>query len=474
MDDVETLPRGSSPCPRSEASFINGSLNFATDPGYASSAYTGSVVDAASPAYQTTGAPMPTLYEELQLHTCPPSQPGLADDALLTQANGGAFEDFGSPNFSFDDGGMSPHTAMLNNFGEGVNCSIIDTGIAAEQVDAYIAEQVDMRTCRLDSKLDKSDKIYVCLFIENGDLCGKDFKRRENAFSHVQNHLDDRQFQCNDCGKTFVRAHDMKRHSIIHTEQRPHVCPCGSGFARHDALTRHRQRGMCKGAFPGFEKREQDKPKRGRPRKDRPDAKSRVAKSKRAREMDRTISSAGNHPVPNSVVEGGYASSCSVFSPNSLPMTPGDTFDFDDHGVFGDMSKASDGPLDSAMWRDTPPTSPMSSSPVKSFQGDMGISPALLTGNTTSNEVGGFHGCASPVDSPISDFHFDVTEAQPGVARHPSFSHPYSPTSCHSATNRSSPAFDAPPPDNADVKGFKIEDFETSAANAVSDWLALH
>ncbi|KAF2088668.1 hypothetical protein K490DRAFT_14337, partial [Saccharata proteae CBS 121410] len=74
-----------------------------------------------------------------------------------------------------------------------------------------------------------------CMYPE----CDKTFGRRENIRSHIQTHLGDRQFRCNHCSKCFVRQHDLKRHAKIHTGDKPYKCPCGAGFARQDALTRH-------------------------------------------------------------------------------------------------------------------------------------------------------------------------------------------------------------------------------------------
>lgn len=141
---------------------------------------------------------------------------------------------------------MSPREAMLANMN--VDASIEDTGISAEEVQSYMSEQ------------DPTDQKWTCLFED----CGKKFGRKENIRSHVQTHLGDRQFKCNTCNKCFVRQHDLKRHAKIHSGHKPYVCPCGNGFARQDALTRHRQRGVCEGALPGCERREV---KRGRPRK---------------------------------------------------------------------------------------------------------------------------------------------------------------------------------------------------------------
>jgi regulatory protein SWI5 len=145
-----------------------------------------------------------------------------------------------------------------------VDASLEYTGIAPEEVQRYISEQ------------DAVTSKWTCLYQD----CGKMFGRRENIRSHVQTHLGDRQFKCNGCGKCFVRQHDLKRHAKIHSGNKPYKCPCGAGFARQDALTRHRQRGMCVGGFPDAVRRQA---KRGRPKKNRPDLEERVEKSSRTR-----------------------------------------------------------------------------------------------------------------------------------------------------------------------------------------------
>ncbi|TGZ80109.1 hypothetical protein EX30DRAFT_60856 [Ascodesmis nigricans] len=126
--------------------------------------------------------------------------------------------------------------------------AITETGISFEEISAYISQPSPV------------DGKWVCLYPE----CSKRFGRKENIKSHVQTHLNDRQYQCSVCKKCFVRQHDLKRHAKIHTGVKPYPCLCGNSFARHDALTRHRQRGMCVGAFEGVVKKVG---KRGRPKK---------------------------------------------------------------------------------------------------------------------------------------------------------------------------------------------------------------
>ncbi|SLM37118.1 c2h2 transcription factor [Lasallia pustulata] len=170
-----------------------------------------------------------------------------------------------------------------------IDATIEDTGVTIDEIASFIKGP------------DLSDGKWTCLFPD----CDKKFGRKENIKSHVQTHLGDRQFRCNHCRKCFVRQHDLKRHSKIHSGVKPYPCACGNSFARHDALTRHRQRGMCIGAFDGIMK----KPvKRGRPsKKARPDTEERLEKAARTRER---------------ALEKAYASSGSGSSECSFPSPP--------------------------------------------------------------------------------------------------------------------------------------------------------
>ncbi|CAK7202945.1 Metallothionein expression activator [Sporothrix eucalyptigena] len=149
-----------------------------------------------------------------------------------------------------------------------------------------------------------ADGKWRCLY-EN---CDKRFGRKENIKSHVQTHLNDRQYQCPHCQKCFVRQHDLKRHAKIHTGVKPYPCECGNNFARHDALTRHRQRGMCIGAFDGAVRKIG---KRGRPRKSRPSLDTRREKSSRTRSKNKESAS------PEGSSHSGYSDNSAGNSPRS-------------------------------------------------------------------------------------------------------------------------------------------------------------
>jgi regulatory protein SWI5 len=182
--------------------------------------------------------------------------------------------------------------------------AITDTGVTIDDIACYIEGP------------DAVDQKWTCLYPE----CKKRFGRKENIKSHVQTHLGDRQYQCPHCKKCFVRQHDLKRHAKIHSGVKPYPCLCGNSFARHDALTRHRQRGMCIGAFEGVVKKVV---KRGRPRKNRPDVEERLDKASRTRSKNKTISS---------------ASSTSEYSESSYGNSPPAVFDIMDDKPFREFT----------------------------------------------------------------------------------------------------------------------------------------
>lgn len=92
----------------------------------------------------------------------------------------------------------------------------------------------------------KMIKNYVCQI----EGCGRIFPRKTAIESHIQTHLEDKPFVCPvlNCNAAFVRQHDLRRHEHIHSGNKPFRCECNKGFARGDALMRHRQRGICIGS----------------------------------------------------------------------------------------------------------------------------------------------------------------------------------------------------------------------------------
>lgn len=332
--DVAPMPSGYGMEPTiqvTEASYNHSQGNFGQNgfvengQGYASSAYSSSVANSSPPPQMSTPH-MPTLYEE-----DPEATMGQQDILLQATAGADGDEEFflnGPPR------PMSPRQAALDALD--IDASIVRTEVTSEQIQHYMSEQ------------DPKDNKWKCMYPECN---ASSFGRKENIRAHIQTHLGDRPYLCNPCGKRFVRQHDLKRHAKIHSGDKSAECVCGMKFARKDALTRHRQRGMCEGALPGFEKARSERKPRGRPRKirdDRPTIDERTEKAQRARQLDSSQRGQQQH----------YASSSSGHS--SLPPTPEDTSGHYDASAFIDMLDQSSFDPTVQQWRDTPPTSPVS------------------------------------------------------------------------------------------------------------------
>ncbi|CAD0107550.1 unnamed protein product [Aureobasidium uvarum] len=261
--------------------------------------YTSSMADPSSPMRSPMDAkfnPLPTVYEALSPAA---SHATYAHDSMML--SGEATSNMSYYTDSPQRSAVSPREAMLQTLD--IDASIEDTGISPQDVQQYISPQ------------DHCDGKWTCLF----DGCGKKFGRKENIRAHVQTHLGDRQFKCNHCGKCFVRQHDLKRHAKIHSGDKPHKCPCGNGFARQDALTRHRQRGVCDGALPGFER---SQVRRGRPKKHHYDISERLERAAHQREINSRRNSEFTAYASSSASEASY--------PNTPAANINDDFDDDD------------------------------------------------------------------------------------------------------------------------------------------------
>ncbi|KAH6847646.1 hypothetical protein B0I37DRAFT_148729 [Chaetomium sp. MPI-CAGE-AT-0009] len=239
-----------------------------------------------------------------------------------------------------------------------------ETGVSLDDIAAFIQGP------------DPSDGKWRCLY----EGCNKPFGRKENIKSHVQTHLNDRQYQCPTCKKCFVRQHDLKRHAKIHTGIKPYPCECGNSFARHDALTRHRQRGMCIGAFDGVVRKVV---KRGRPKKIRPEMDERRDKAERTRRK-------------NKLASANSASSQSGYSDISSANSPNDDFDGlldDDHFLSASISSLAN---------------PMTTATMN--PSTLAVSAASIPTTTTMAEV--FHSALSP--SAMSNYsHTSHASSQP-------------------------------------------------------------
>ena len=87
---------------------------------------------------------------------------------------------------------------------------------------------------------------------EQGELkcyvCSKVLPSKEEIFHHLKVHSGARsvkdpnakKHKCKSCGKTFFTAKDVRRHAVVHTKERQHMCHlCPQRFGRKDHLVRH-------------------------------------------------------------------------------------------------------------------------------------------------------------------------------------------------------------------------------------------
>ncbi|KAK2775078.1 Metallothionein expression activator [Emmonsiellopsis sp. PD_33] len=280
-----------------------------------------------------------------------------------------------SPCSSPNKAPLSPRPVSIAdlNLAPSIDASIEETGITIDDIAAFIEGP------------DAIDKKWVCTY----DGCNKRFGRKENIKSHIQTHLGDRQFKCNHCNKCFVRGHDLKRHAKIHTGVKPYPCECGNSFARQDALTRHKQRGMCSGAFKGAVRKVV---KRGRPRKHRPELDERQDKAARTR------AGASEKSYTSSTSESSYVS---LASP---PSESNDAGSVRESSVGDDMQFLhSDGfGLPPDVFTFTPPASPGFStgnvpSPTRSFRS--------MTPTMERNFL-----CLSPTKRPLDDIPEEIPD----------------------------------------------------------------
>ncbi|KAL2809817.1 hypothetical protein BJX63DRAFT_343253 [Aspergillus granulosus] len=293
---------------------------------------------------------------------------------------------------------LSPRVATIDNLNldARVHASIKETGVTIDEIASFIHGP------------DPEDGKWVCLH----PGCERRFGRKENIKSHVQTHLGDRQYKCDHCDKCFVRGHDLKRHAKIHTGDKPYECLCGNVFARHDALTRHRQRGMCIGGYKGIVRKTT---KRGRPKKHRPEMEDRREKASKTRQRiaekstyDSLGSDTSRHTPPSEIFEhmslqGSSPAEMAAFdNPNYLPPEVF-TFTPPESPNYGMGSKpGSPRSLTPSSEDEMLPLSP-SKRPLENIMEESGL-PLVSDANTCSFSTVSSHAISSPHMAPtLSD-----------------------------------------------------------------------
>eukprot|EP00112_Aurelia_sp_Birch-Aquarium-sp1_P011286 Seg2372.6 transcript_id=Seg2372.6/GoldUCD/mRNA.D3Y31 product="Zinc finger protein 2" protein_id=Seg2372.6/GoldUCD/D3Y31 len=73
------------------------------------------------------------------------------------------------------------------------------------------------------------------------DICSKRFVRASNVKVHSVTHTGNRQHECETCGKKFTQSGVLSRHKLIHSDTKPFKCEiCGKEFRQKIGLTHHK------------------------------------------------------------------------------------------------------------------------------------------------------------------------------------------------------------------------------------------
>nr|XP_056713151.1 zinc finger protein 771-like [Euleptes europaea] len=70
--------------------------------------------------------------------------------------------------------------------------------------------------------------------------CGRRFRLKQILVAHMKVHVGERPFSCSECGKRFRQKHHVESHQRVHTGEKPFACTtCGKRYAQKQPLISH-------------------------------------------------------------------------------------------------------------------------------------------------------------------------------------------------------------------------------------------
>lgn len=79
-------------------------------------------------------------------------------------------------------------------------------------------------------QIDAVDKIsdFTCCLVKiepvQCEECGRSFKKISDLKRHYVAHSNDCPFECEECGQRFRKQNNLKQHRLKHTNERPYEC----------------------------------------------------------------------------------------------------------------------------------------------------------------------------------------------------------------------------------------------------------